>query len=51
MADVTKPITLADLERGGKLAWVYCNGCGRDSGRPWATHGDAPAPQADTRPD
>ena len=30
MTDVTKPVTLAELDRDGKLAWVYCNACGRE---------------------
>jgi hypothetical protein len=30
MADVTKPVTLSDLVCDGKLAWVYCNACGRE---------------------
>ncbi len=30
MADTPKPVTLADLHRDGKLAWVYCNACGRE---------------------
>jgi hypothetical protein len=25
-----KPVTLDDLERDGKLVWVYCNHCGRE---------------------
>lgn len=34
MADVNKPVTLADLERDGKLAWLYCNVCGRERDLP-----------------
>jgi hypothetical protein len=25
MTDAPKPVTLTDLDRDGKLAWVYCN--------------------------
>ena len=49
MLDVTKPVTLADLERYGKLAWVYCNACGRERDVQPADlglHLDTPVPKA-----
>ena len=52
MADVVKPVTLADLERDGKLAWVYCNACGRERDLPPGDIGlpmDTPVPEAGKR--
>jgi hypothetical protein len=34
-----RPVTLADLERDGKLAWVYCCECGRERDIPAAEVG------------
>ena len=53
MADVTKPVTLSDLERDGKLAGVYCNACGRERDVRPADLGlplDTPVPEAAQRP-
>jgi hypothetical protein len=52
MTDAPKPVTLADLDRDGKLAWVYCNACGRERDVPPATLGlpmDTPVPAAGKR--
>lgn len=52
MPDPTKPVTLADLDRQGKLAWVYCNECGRERDVPPRDLGlplDTPAPEAGKR--
>ena len=52
MADVTKPVTLSDLERDGKLAWVYCNACGRERDVPPGDLGlrmDTPVTEAGKR--
>ena len=52
MTDVTKPVTLADLNRDGKLAWVYCNACGRERDVPPARLGlplETPVPEAGKR--
>ena len=52
MADVTKPVTLSDLERDGKLAGVYCNACGRERDVRPADLGlplDTPVPEAGIR--
>ena len=50
--DAPNPVTLADLDRDGKLAWVYCNACGRERDVPPATLGlpmDTPVPNAGKR--
>ena len=39
MADAPKPVPLADLDREGKLAWVYCNARGRERDVPAASLG------------
>lgn len=39
---MAKPVTLADLERDGKLAWLYCNDCGRERDIPPTTLGLPP---------
>ena len=52
MTDAPKPVTLADLDREGKLAWVYCNACGRERDVPPARLGlpmDTPVPTAGKR--
>ena len=52
MTDTTKPVTLADLDREGKLAWVYCNACGRERDVPPSSLGlplDTPVPAAGKR--
>ena len=52
MTDATKPVTLADLDRDGKLAWVYCNACGRERDVPPGDFGlplDTPVPEAGKR--
>ena len=52
MANVTKPVTLVDLERDGKLAWVYCNACGRERDLRPASLGlsmETPLPEAGKR--
>ena len=49
MTDVTKPVTLADLDRDGKVAWVYCSACGRERDVPPARLGlplETPVPEA-----
>jgi hypothetical protein len=45
----SKPVTLADLYGNHKLAWVYCNTCGRERDVPPAALGlplDTPVPDA-----
>ena len=52
MTDATKPVTLCDLVRDGKLAWVYCNACGRERDIPPGDLGlplDTPVPEAGKR--
>jgi hypothetical protein len=52
MADPLKPVALADLERAGKLAWVYCNACGRERDvepGDLGLHLDTPVPEAGKR--
>jgi len=52
MTAITKSLTLSDLYRDGKLAWVYCNTCGRERDVPPANLGlpmHTPVPQAGKR--
>jgi hypothetical protein len=49
---MAKPVILADLARERKLAWVYCNDCGRDRDIPPAELGlplETPVPTAGKR--
>jgi hypothetical protein len=49
----SKPVTLADLYGNHKLAWVYCNTCGRERDVPPAALGlplDTPVPDAGKPP-
>jgi hypothetical protein len=49
---VIKPVTLADLKRDGKFAWVYCKDCGRERDIPPAELGlplETPVPAAGKR--
>jgi hypothetical protein len=52
MVDAPRPVTLTDLDRKGKLAWVYCNACGRERDVPQASLGlpiNTPIPAAGNR--
>jgi hypothetical protein len=52
MTDAPRPVTLNGIDRDGKLAWVYCNACGRERDVPPATLGlpmNTPVPAAGKR--
>ena len=52
MSDLPEPVTLADLEHDGKLAWLCCNYCGRERGQPLGDLGlpmETPVPEVGKR--
>jgi hypothetical protein len=52
MPDMDKPVTLGNLVATSKLAWVYCNVCGRERDVPPGDLGlpmDTPVPEAGKR--
>jgi hypothetical protein len=38
MTNAPRPVTLNDIDRDSKLAWVYCNACGRERDVPSASY-------------